>query len=423
MALAAFPAFAQMKWHYVDAGASGRTEDISVWDFSNVLVCGRDLIKRSTDGGQTWDTAHHEPNAYFRSIEFLDGQTAFAGTLDSMIFRSQDSGKTWQNITSKFTPVPYGICGMDAVDGVIHMVGNFFSEAYHFHSADGGNTFITNDLSSIANGLVDVYFVHADTGFACGSVVTDSIKRSANILKTVDGGKTWQQVALEPDTGFSRYSWKIFPNGNELLVSVETFDTISYFRSSDRGKNWDFHFVNTSSHNLQGIASFKDSLLWLGTHQFDSPPRFLEYDLIKDSIYPVLPNSVFTAINRFHRVSDQFYWGVGDGVWAYYDSTQTSLGSHAFQPMDESFKPKISIAPNPVTEGKLHFEIRYPDYTRSRVALLDVNGKLIKIFHNGYQKKGDFQYGLDVSQLPSGTYILWQYSMEGMQQKKVIIQN
>lgn len=418
LSLGTISAFSQMEWHDLKSNP-WRVEDISFWGIERAISCSGDgNIFLTEDGGNSWQTVYSNGDYYLRSVKFLNENIAFCGSLDSALFISMDKGYTWTNILGRLPQTPYGICGMDAKDGVIHMVGNYSNDAYHISSDDNGLTFKYHDLSHLASQLVDVYFTHPDTGFAVGSKrafpTTISIYRKAVILETNDGGQTWFQSFSAIDDQEVEVCWKIYPLKNSLYVSVESHKNVNYIQSMDRGKTWARVFPNIPGNRLQGIGFLNDSIGFFGLHR-NTPNiswRFFEYRTKKDTAIQI-GISDQSHINRVHKISDEMLFAVGSNIWAYYDSTTTSLSMEQESSLELVGLSKVEVSPNPIINSQLNFIVEYTDDLRCVIELYDLNGKRIKVFKEGYLNKGKHYFSYDMSGLAKGTYLIFQDSFHG----------
>lgn len=412
---------AQMSWHKL-RDSEGRAEDITFWGADNALVCsGRGEIYKTADGGQTWQTVFSNDSFYLRSIEYIDAQTVFCGSLDSTLFMSNDGGNTWSNILNRVPQTPYGICGMDARDGVIHMVGNFFSNAYYMSSHDGGTTFSYSSLNNIAHRLIDVYFTSPDTGFAIGSYNADttSILGRSIILRTIDGGINWSQHYLSQDSSLLAYGWKIFPLDNKLYVSYESFSGLFYAYSNDRGNTWTEKKVKGLGVRLQGIGFINDTLGFFGLHTIgNAGPIFLHYNTNLDTAIAEFGTN--GTINRFHRLSENLMYATGEDIWAYYDSTLTFLGHRSLPKTSINEGLTMEIFPNPLTDGDLTVNIDYPDKMRSSIELYNEAGQKVKTLYRGYVNAGTLEFKVKMSIYPAGVYYVVQNSFYGPSKAKFV---
>jgi len=160
------------------------------------VVDGGGQILKTTDGGLNWQQQFYDSNLYFRSVEFFNDQIGFAGTLsnsgpNAQLLKTTDGGNTWIDISSNFPNSIAGICGIAIPDvNTIFVTGVFYGQAYIMKSINQGDTWTYKSMASQANGLVDIYFKDANTGWAVGQGDQGNGLRAV-ILGTTNGGNTW----------------------------------------------------------------------------------------------------------------------------------------------------------------------------------------------------------------------------------------
>ncbi|MEZ5026581.1 MAG: hypothetical protein R2739_08385 [Chitinophagales bacterium] len=243
---------------------SARYDDVSFVNNNIGYTSVRGFIYKSTDGGNNWtyisklDTSSTF-RTYSRSVDFIDEDTGFVGTLTvntfkGGIFKTTDKGLTWKKVF-EVSDLGEGVCGMDHYENMLVGVGTYAGPANLYISHDYGATFITKDLSSLASALVDCYIVNKDTFFITGSSDTATHERPL-ILKTTDGGNSFQVVSMLNAVG--GYVWKIYfrPDGNGLASVENNFNDPSLYgyvlRTTDFGATWQEHVVDTVG-NFGGI--------------------------------------------------------------------------------------------------------------------------------------------------------------------------
>ncbi len=149
-------------------------------------ILGQDHIFKTTDGGETWSINDTTSDNIWRGFYVIDDTTVIrAGFSKNGIKRTSDGGKTWVTIDSTIRDI-------DSFD-----------------------------------------FINSKLGFASGGIVD-----TANVYRTVDGGKHWERIAHT-----NIYQW-----GSDFS-KVSFFDSlqgwaVSYdgmiFHTTDGGFNWNF---------------------------------------------------------------------------------------------------------------------------------------------------------------------------------------
>lgn len=360
-------------------------------------------IYKTEDGGSTWDSVYTS-DYYLRSIEFINDSVGFAGSLNGAFLRSADAGESWTEIQDSIPQLIDGICGLAHVGNTVFGVGIWSQPAYLIKSTDEGLTWTYTDMSTYASGLVDCHFINENVGFASG--IIDHV--GGVILKTTDGGVTWEQVFLSH--GGVEYIWKMF-FVNDLVAygSVEAFHaTTSIVKTSDGGDTWTQLIVSEKQMNdIQGIG-FADELTgWVGPRDYplletrDGGETWEQLD--------VLPN-----INRFFRIQDRLF-ASGSQVYQYEDdisgtSNPTHLHAHEI----------LSIHPNPFSDV-LQMAIRLDTKTRVRLDLSSIDGRNVIQIHAGTLHSGVHHFTFDGKLIPEpGVYLLILRTNEGFMAKEVV---
>lgn len=198
-------------------------------------------IYKTTDSAKTWTRLNSTISLPIRGIYFIDDNIGFAvggenscgGTgcipAGGFILRTQDVGQTWTKVFTPsdkieissiyFTNATNGFC---AGDNVV------------FKTIDGGQTWTENKINNIGGKMMKISFVDSQTGFI--------VCLSDKILKTSNGGITWEISSPNKNTGYYSFSssngvgyvsgqgkiLKSFNNGNtwtELINSpADIFD-------------------------------------------------------------------------------------------------------------------------------------------------------------------------------------------------------
>jgi photosystem II stability/assembly factor-like uncharacterized protein len=172
--------------------ATGVTEDlnrVSIVDEESVIVSGGCIVRRSDDGGRTfdrlpWTASDARCGKSVLAPDFLPDGTGYLLLEDGSILRSEDGGRTW----SRRTAVP----GTPAAGGnIVAKDISFTGPSEGVAGSGDGRLYRTTDAAvswtlvrDEAGGIDDVDFVTPTVGFAAGT---------HRVLRTADGGATWEQ--------------------------------------------------------------------------------------------------------------------------------------------------------------------------------------------------------------------------------------
>jgi photosystem II stability/assembly factor-like uncharacterized protein len=153
------------------------------------IVSEQTHILYTEDGGKTWSLQFKDQDAIFKSISFCDGLNGWAIGDYGYIYHTRNGGKTWEQQGGSF--------------GISEKTGDI----------EGGNF------------LFDVAALNPQTAWAVGV--------DGYVIRTLDGGKTWQEVSTGAPKaqlfgiGYDPKTGMFVIGGNGILMV-----------SLDRGKTW-----------------------------------------------------------------------------------------------------------------------------------------------------------------------------------------
>ena len=223
----------------------GKQDDITFVDENTGwYVNGFGKIMHTNDGGVTWEKQLEQKGSFFRTVAFVDSKTGFVGTVGTdyfpnvsdtiPLYGTKDGGKTWKAVDYK-GPYVKGLCAIDVVkeqyinhgkvDYKTHLfaVGRVGSPANIMISHDAGETWTSKSMTADCKMLFDIKMLDKNTGFACAANNEDITQSNALILKTIDGGITWQKV-YQSDRPFET-TWKVsFPTKNVGYVTIQSYN-------------------------------------------------------------------------------------------------------------------------------------------------------------------------------------------------------
>jgi photosystem II stability/assembly factor-like uncharacterized protein len=267
----------------------------------------------------------------FRCIGFVDDQLGWSGNLNfhnnpipgRSLFETRDGGDTWENISDRITGFdPAGICGLWVVDSqTIYGTGRWNGPPVFVKTIDGGMNWSSEDMRPLVTGLVDVFFFNPDTGFVVGghgvgSSLEEQRFSKAVILYTEDGGDFWRAVYHGTDDGY--WCWKIsFPSRKIGYVSTQgDVNPQHVLKTIDGGLTWDEITIGQGS-GFSGIGFISDSLGWVAADLAHATANG------GASWEPV--DNIGRRINRFRIYSDTLGYAVGRTVYKYSSSGPVSV--------------------------------------------------------------------------------------------------
>jgi photosystem II stability/assembly factor-like uncharacterized protein len=204
--------------------------------FTCVTIAGE--VVTTVDGGCNWEVVP-VGQGIFRGLKFLDGLHGWVvGAGSTMSFRTGDGGESW-------TPCPTGRdTTLYAVDFVDPKTG--WAVGYKgciLKTTDGGDSWDSQSVESPAfTALYSVDALNERTAFTVGD--------AERIYRTADGGRHWNRLNA------------VFPDQTDLRAVLFTSDSVGFVagygsriaRTNDRGRTWKVVSDPGSSRTINAIA-------------------------------------------------------------------------------------------------------------------------------------------------------------------------
>lgn len=238
-------------------------------DFFMISVGNPALLYKTGNSGEMELVYKEEhENVFYDSMKFwndLEG-IAIGDTTDEClsIIITRDGGNTWSKLPCDQLPKGIENEGAFAASNTnIDIVGDntwvATTTGRIYHSSDKGKTWNAVDTPIVKDketeGIYSVDFYDAKKGFAIGGDYTKPVNSTANKIRTLDGGKSWELVAKNQNPGY-RSCVQYIPNGaGEELVAVG-FKGIDY--SNDNGITW----KHLSDEGFYTIRFLNDSIAY-----------------------------------------------------------------------------------------------------------------------------------------------------------------
>ncbi len=235
----------------------------------------RDSVMKTTDGGLNWiSTCLCHSSYYFfpKYLHFINDSTGFIGNTGGLYyFKTTNAGATWDSVAITPAIEGFGLWAIKFLDEntgfITGSVDNSSSNTnYILRTSDGGATW-QEVYTDPFNYVHDFYFFDAQTGFATGhKVMGDNM-----ILRTIDGGLTWHETNM-PYTFIKLTAPSFLDNGSGLCVGAygQILKSINWGQDWFIKYQWTFHtadindaqivdqntvFIGTTTIGGGGIAS------------------------------------------------------------------------------------------------------------------------------------------------------------------------
>lgn len=412
--------------------ATSRTDDIWFFDANTGWAVNSDGDILSTeDGGEQWTRAFHAEGVYLRALAFTDRENGFVGTLSAVdrLFRTSDGGRTWERAGNLPAGAPAAICGLTTPDSTtIFGSGTNFPNVRPgvIRSTDRGQTWSVLDLRGQATLLVDIYFKNPLEGWVVGgkSDVPSTSRRFVKpvVLATTDGGETWVN-RLEGVTASwpqGEWGWKIFFVNEQVgYVSLESFERGAILKTVDGGLTWERLPVADpqGNANLEGIGFVTETVGWVGGWGDANFQGGFSSGTADGGGTWRNANEIGRFLNRFRFIREPELVGYASGDTVYKYSSAPVLG-----PLDLSgplrIEGTLALRQSGEQLGDLHLIYRLPRKAgRVRVDVWDRFGEHLTTVNQQNVPAGEATVALPVARAESdstrGRYLLVRMDADG----------
>ncbi len=383
---------------------------------------------RTTDAGQhwksVWDSGQSYLDYYVTDICFKDSMTGWFsvindyGTSGDACYRTTDGGVTWKRLS-----VPHTLYGAETLCYIPLTKRLLLSVVDTLGDSIWGGTLYSTDDGTTWKILVPLYsdgfsFFNDSIGIASAFDNSNSFESARELMRTTDGGITWERLSLTFSAGTKRgqgyygcYQPLAIP-GSSTCFEVESGEMLIR-RSDDYGTTWmvlkDFGPFQDTTDGFLSIAPSS----W-GAIQGDLSRLYIQTDtgmyVSTDQgvtwFYDGGPTNVGNPSFRFYAkygrtlAAKTYLDGFVEdgGLW---EETWPQSGVSSRAP-DASFT--ASAAPNPAT-GRVTLSFSLSEPGEVSVTVLNVLGEVVRELPSPHPlPKGEGEMQVDLSKLPAGIY-------------------
>ncbi len=206
----------------------------------------RAAIFTTRDGGTTWDRILVEEGINFNGIHFFDRQQGVAASFN--VFKSGDGGHTWSEVVKLRGPI---IRDMEFPESSVGWAAANDEGAVVMRSRDRGQSWQKQE-GSHRGGTQDYYTSISapipNTAYATGYF----LGVAALLIRTRDGGTTWEEVATPADSDVSDVTYYTVEFVDSTYGWIAgSFRTV--FRTTDGGQTWERQDMGEGSTSIRGF--------------------------------------------------------------------------------------------------------------------------------------------------------------------------
>lgn len=377
-------------WIPLESGSSMTLNSVFFLDKNTGWVVGdQGLILKTLDGGNSWSSQESGTQNDLSSVNFVNDSTGWAVghdiyQRDGTVLKTINGGETW---STQLTGISAGLYSAQFIDDSTGWTVGFGDI---LKTGDGGNNW--EGIGSI-DWFFSVHFVNADTGWVVGHL--------GKIYKTTNGGTSWVDQSVSSSyslkSGFfidSKTGWIV---GDPFDDSPLAKSTSSILKTSDGGDTWN---------GQSAIGYFLESVFFVdsNTGWAAGVDGVILNTQDGGENWSIQTSGTTELLASLYFVDDTTGWVVGAGGTILKTSTGGAIVTslHEPKPVPEVFWLGQNY-PNPFNPSTtITYSISKPHFVELRI--YDLLGKEIQTLINQYQPADTYSKMFDATELPSGVY-------------------
>ena len=222
-------------WQKAEGLGTGRIESVVIDPQNKCVIYATfaNTVRKSFDCNRTWREVYidtrSDKTVTALAIDHYNNLIIYAGNVSGDIFKSVDGGSNWQVVNRLGNRVMKIL--VDATDSRIIYVAT--QKKGIFKSLDAGATwFDLNDELKKFSGALE----YRDLIFDQSQPDSLLLVAKYGLLKTEDGGNTWQDIKLiTPVASTDIFAVAINPRNNQEIYYATAS---TFYKSTDGGQNW-----------------------------------------------------------------------------------------------------------------------------------------------------------------------------------------
>jgi photosystem II stability/assembly factor-like uncharacterized protein len=440
-------------WETKASGTANALRGVQLLDDDLGYAVGFEgTILKTTNAGETWTTVSSGTTQALRSIHFPSHDTGYIAGGAGTMLKTTNAGATWTAQTTNVTQDLINVRFATNEIGFAVATTSTFTDGMVIRTENGGATWTSVYTNPM--GLLGLAVPNASTIYAGGGN-NQGTGGNSYIVRSTDGGDTWDEVYSGVPNGALRGAWFVTPAKGWFVGDLGELPG-----TNDGGNTWvndsiqlngllGIHFPNEMVGYAVGAAG---TILKYGVESACPQPTGLtvgkvnptaaqlkwnaEADAIHYKVFyhpatmPELgkkPSSTNSVVLKNLMPNTKYKWAVQSicGVQPLVESPLVMGPDFTTPPMrfgeDASSSLQLEIYPNPASDNAT-ISFSLDNESQVVLALLDVDGRMIKEIANAKYEEGIYQFSFNNKDIPSGVYLVQLTTNDELITKKLVIE-
>ena len=397
---------AMAQWFQQNSGTTNNLNSVYFTDSNTGYVVGdTGTIIKTNDGGENWRPQNSGTVKDLYSVHFTTDETGYA-VGDNVILKTENDGLVW---ISQSMPIPgnwHSVYFTSTDTGyIVGEAGN----ACILKTINGGLTWNINYIY-YGPGIIDSYFTtvcftDANTGYAGGSYMVQTIESGGLLLKTTNGGTDWTELSLPNSDHIDDVCFLNTDTGYAIKGEIGWVSD-SLLKTTNGGLTWQTQNISSATLMYLDHIFFTNAdtgyvVGWLGTilKTMNGGPDYSSQST----------GTTNWLVSVYFPASDTGYCvGTNGTILKTTNGGGYPVGINDYNPSSDN----LSIHPNPASTS-ITIETPSP----GQLNILNLNGQPLLT-----RRVKETKTFFDISTLPSGVYVVKVVGEKGVKVGKVIKQ-
>jgi photosystem II stability/assembly factor-like uncharacterized protein len=350
-------------------------------------------IIRSQDGGWHWSEREYTVG-YIMDIDFVDDEVGYALTDYIDLYKTTNGGKNWSTEDLIGWGDFYTMCFLNRDTGFV--AGSIQSNDGIIKTTDGGLTWETIGPAHLQNmyGIVyDLDFASPTVGYMTGEIWGTGGMWPGEVMKTVDGGDNWFSLGLDIEC----FEMKDIEIIDENIVYVAGCDFI--LKTENGGEAWSYlNLPNENPIQFNSVSFVNENIGFaVGAGYEETILRTTDAGITWEILESPTPVNLTRA--TFFNENQGLIFGNAGVVFRLDTGLFVNMEEHLPPTMAEN-SPKLF--PNPASD-KINIGPLFPDSDFEYVDIYNIQGIPVRSFK---ADAGQPYLTLSISDLSAGIYVL-----------------